>query len=141
MPLKPSRRSGGGAAPCKKIPLLLQPGFTRMKMIGSKVHGWTTGGFGTTIPPRSAAGRSGRVPMSGGHQGRVCVADRDDDDAALRALARMIAYAREEALRLRITDAAVLLEHADEAVATFAPATAADLHGGDLVFETVPLKH
>lgn len=69
------------------------------------------------------------------------MANRDDDNAALKALARLIAYARGEAVRLRVMDAALLLEHAEDVIAVFAPATAVDIHAGDLVFEGPRLKH
>ena len=69
------------------------------------------------------------------------MANRDDDNAALTALARLIAYARGEAVRLRVMDAALLLEHAEDAIAVFAPATAVEVHAGDLVFEGPRRKH
>ncbi len=48
------------------------------------------------------------------------------DDEGVRVLHRMIAYVREEALRLRIPDVALLLDHAEDAVVAFAPAALAD---------------
>ncbi len=69
------------------------------------------------------------------------MANRDDDNAALKALARLIAYARGEAVRLRAVDVALLLGHAEEVIAVFAPATVVEIHAGDLVFEGPRLKH
>ena len=69
------------------------------------------------------------------------MANRDDDDAAMKALGRLIAYARGEAVRLRVMDAALLLEHAEDVMAAFAPATVVEIHAGDLVFEGPRLKH
>ena len=40
----------------------------------------------------------------------------DDREDALKALHRMIVYVRDEATRLRIADAALLLEYAEDAV-------------------------
>ncbi len=51
---------------------------------------------------------------------------RDDDDESIKALQRMIAYIREEALRLRIGDVAHLLERAEDAVAGSAPTGSRD---------------
>lgn len=51
------------------------------------------------------------------------VTERERDGASIAVLHRMIAYIREEALRLRVMDVAVLLEHAEEAVTAFSPAT------------------
>jgi hypothetical protein len=44
-------------------------------------------------------------------------------EASIEALHRMITYLREEAVRLRVMDVAVLLEHAEDVVTVFAPAT------------------
>lgn len=49
--------------------------------------------------------------------------ERERDRDSIEVLRRMIAYIREEALRLRVMDVAMLLEHAEEAVTSFAPAT------------------
>lgn len=43
-------------------------------------------------------------------------------EASIEMLHRMITYLREEAVRLRVMDVAVLLEHAEEVVTVFAPA-------------------
>lgn len=48
-----------------------------------------------------------------GGGGMARIEDRDD---ALKALARMIVYARNEATRLQVSDAALLLEYAEDAV-------------------------
>ena len=40
---------------------------------------------------------------------------------SVKMLHRMIAYIRDEAVRLRIMDVAVLLEHAEKAAAVFSP--------------------
>lgn len=45
----------------------------------------------------------------------------DRDDEGVRVLHRMIAYVRDEALRLHIPDVALLLDHAEDAVVAFAP--------------------
>lgn len=43
-------------------------------------------------------------------------------EASIEVLHRMIIYVREEALRLRVMDVALLLDHAEDAVTAFAPA-------------------
>ena len=50
--------------------------------------------------------------------------ERERDGASIEVLHRMVAYIREEALRLRVMDVALLLEHAEKAVTTFAPPAA-----------------
>lgn len=53
----------------------------------------------------------------------------DRDDEGVRMLHRMIAYVRDEALRLHILDVALLLDHAEDAVVAFAPTVLADRAG------------
>ena len=53
----------------------------------------------------------------------------DRNDQGVRMLHRMIAYVRDEALRLHILDVALLLDHAEDAVVAFAPTILADLAG------------
>ena len=55
--------------------------------------------------------------------------DEEHHDAAIEVLHRMIAYIRAEALRLDVMDVALLLEHAGDAVMSFAPVPSARLHG------------
>ena len=62
------------------------------------------------------------------------VEQREREDA-VRTLNRMLAYIRDEALRLRILDVAILLEHAQAAVTTFVPERGRRLpvrHGTDV---------
>lgn len=44
-------------------------------------------------------------------------------EVGIEILHRMITYVREEALRLGVMDVAILLEHAEDAVTAFAPAS------------------
>ena len=55
----------------------------------------------------------------------------DHNDEGVKVLHRMIAYVREEALRLNIMDVVMLLEHAQDAIVAFAPAALADKANGD----------
>ena len=55
--------------------------------------------------------------------------DEEHHDVSIEVLHRMIAYIRAEALRLDVMDVALLLEHAEDAVMSFAPASSARLHG------------
>lgn len=50
----------------------------------------------------------------------------DHNDEGVKVLHRMIAYVREEALRLNIMDVVLLLEHAQDAIVAFAPAALTD---------------
>ena len=59
----------------------------------------------------------------------------------IKALYRMIAYIRDEAVRLRIMDVALLLEHAEEAVLAFAPSALTEGRGGYQFREMTALKH
>ena len=43
-------------------------------------------------------------------------------EVSIQTLHRMIIYVREEAIRLRVMDVALLLEHAEDAVTAFATA-------------------
>ena len=49
--------------------------------------------------------------------------------SSIETLHRMIIYVRAEALRLRVMDVVLLLEHAEDAVTAFAPAAALGSHG------------
>ncbi|RYB05646.1 hypothetical protein [Lichenibacterium ramalinae] len=53
----------------------------------------------------------------------------DRDDEGVRVLHRMIAYVRDEAMRLHILDVALLLDHAEDAMLAFAPTILADRPG------------
>ncbi len=50
----------------------------------------------------------------------------EHNDEAVKVLHRMIAYVRDEATRLHIADVAILLEHAEDALAAFAAPALAD---------------
>jgi hypothetical protein len=65
----------------------------------------------------------------------------DRDDEGVRVLHRMIAYVRDEALRLHIPDVALLLDHAEDAVLAFAPAIAADQSGFAEAWDDVARIH
>ena len=51
----------------------------------------------------------------------IDVSKLEDYDNSVKALHRMIAYIRDEAMRLRIADVAILLERAEDAVISFVP--------------------
>lgn len=65
----------------------------------------------------------------------------DHNDEGVKVLHRMIAYVREEALRLNIMDVVLLLEHAQDAVVAFAPAALADQAGGGFRRDPTRLDH
>ena len=48
--------------------------------------------------------------------------ERQNREGSIEMLHRMIIYVREEALRLRVMDVALLLEHAEDAMTAFASA-------------------
>ena len=50
------------------------------------------------------------------------VTERENREGSIEMLHRMIIYVREEALRLRVMDVALLLEHAENAMTAFASA-------------------
>ena len=50
------------------------------------------------------------------------VSEDQQREASIETLQRMIIYVREEALRLRVMDVALLLEHAEDVVTAFASA-------------------
>ncbi len=56
------------------------------------------------------------------------VSEDQQREASIETLQRMIIYVRGEALRLRVMDVVLLLEHAENAVTAFAP-TALSGHG------------
>lgn len=74
--------------------------------------GWTTTRDGTSGTETVGAG----------------VAETEHREVSIEALHRMITYVRQEAVRLRVMDVAVLLEHAEDVVTAFAPA-ALESHG------------
>ncbi len=65
----------------------------------------------------------------------------DHNDEGVKVLHRMIAYVREEALRLNIMDVVLLLEHAQDAVVAFAPSALADQAGGGCRRDPTRLDH
>ena len=67
------------------------------------------------------------------------MASFEDREEAVRALRRMIVYVRDEAMRLRIADVALLLGYAEDAVVT-RPATRSEdfAHDGS---PSVPIVH
>lgn len=69
------------------------------------------------------------------------MADDGGRDVEMKALARMIAYARGEAVWLRLSDVALLLAQAEDAVAALAEASSSDVSATDLSLDTVPSKH
>ena len=54
--------------------------------------------------------------------------EQHEREDAVRTLGRMLAYTRLEAVRLNLLDVAVLLEHAEGVITTFAPCVLPD-HG------------
>lgn len=65
----------------------------------------------------------------------------DHNDEGVKVLHRMIAYVREEALRLNIMDVVLLLEHAQDAIVAFAPAALADQAGDPCRRDPTRLDH
>ena len=66
-------------------------------------------------------------------------AEDGDREGGIAMLHRMITYVREEALRLKVMDVAVLLEHAEDAVTAFAPAALNGL--GPEILDTRVVEH
>lgn len=62
----------------------------------------------------------------------------DHNIDGVKVLYRMIAYVRDEALRLRIMDVAILLEHAEDAVVAFTPIRLAEQGNANLRDRTSP---
>lgn len=79
--------------------------------------------------------------MDRGWGGGLGVIEDDGDAEGVKVLHRMITYVRDEAVRLRIMDVAVLLEHAEDAVLAFAPPAFADPAGGGSTTDETTSKH
>ena len=71
----------------------------------------------------------------------LSVIEDDGNAEGVKVLYRMITYVRDEAVRLRIMDVALLLEHAEDAVLAFAPPALAEQTGGGSNTEGTASKH
>lgn len=69
------------------------------------------------------------------------MSDDDRNEQGVKVLHRMLAYMRDEAVRLRVSEVAFLLEQAENAVVAFAPLLLADQVEGRLGREASTQEH
>lgn len=69
------------------------------------------------------------------------VTEDESREVSIEMLHRMITYVRLEALRLRVMDVALLLEHAEDAVTAFAPASLSAPGHGSSILDATRIEH